>query len=142
MSTKRGLWEFNASGYQIGTQGFVASSMDAIADTGTTLLFLPQAVVQAYYAGVAGGYYEASVQAYIFPCSSKLPTFTFGLGSYRGVVPGTYMNYGQLTSYWCYGGIQSQGNLPFSIFGDILLKAQVVVFDAGNLRIGFANKKT
>lgn len=38
------LWEFTTSGYQIGTQGFVAGSMDAIANTGTTFLLLPQSV--------------------------------------------------------------------------------------------------
>lgn len=58
------------------------------------------------------------------------------------MVPGPYMDYGPVNSYWCFGGIQSQGSSSFSIFGDVLLKAQFVVFDAGNSQIGFAAKKT
>ena len=57
------------------------------------------------------------------------------------MVPGSYIEYGPLSNYWCYGGMQSQGSNPFSIFGDVLLKAQFVVFDVTNLRVGFAPKK-
>jgi hypothetical protein len=48
---------------------------------------------------------------------------------YGGWCSVTYVNYGQLTNYWYYGGIRSQGNLLFSIFGGILLKAQFVLFN-------------
>lgn len=137
-----GYWTFTASGYQIGTATFVTLSTTAIADTGTSLLLIPTAVVSAYYAKVAGAYYDSSIGAYTFPCASILPDYTFGVGAYRGVVPGTYINYGALTSSRCYGGIQSQGTLPFSIYGDILLKAQFVIFDVANNRLGFANKET
>ena len=142
VSTSKGLWEFTASGYQLGSSSFVTTKLDAIADTGTTLILLPAAVVESYWSQVPSAYLEPSLGAFIFPCSSQLPSFQFGIGSYRGVVPGSYMDYGPLNSYWCYGGIQSQGGSSYSIFGDVLLKAQFVVFDVGKLRIGFAAKKT
>ncbi|TAQ90352.1 hypothetical protein B7494_g1333 [Chlorociboria aeruginascens] len=149
--TSRGFWEFSGTGYQIGSSGtFNYSPLDIIADSGTSLLLLPQAVVTKYYANVTGSTYDTGMQAYIFPCASVLPAFIFGLDgsgngsgvAYRGIIPGNYMNYGQTSATMCYGGIQSQGGLAFSVFGDIALKAQFVVFDAGNSRIGFANKKT
>ncbi|KAG0648954.1 Propenicillopepsin-JT3 [Hyphodiscus hymeniophilus] len=142
VSTLRGFWEFTFSGYQLGSSSFVTTDMAAIADTGTTLLLLPSAVVESYWAQVPSAHLEPSLGAYIYPCSATPPNFTFGIGSYRGVVPGSYLAYGPVSSQWCYGGIQSQGSSPFSVFGDVLLKAQFVVFDVGNLRIGYAAKKT
>lgn len=136
-------WKFVATGYRIGTSTATYTTLPytAIADTGTTLLLLPDSIVQAYWSKVAGAAYDSSWAAILFPCSRTLPDFTFGIGTYRGVIPGRYMNYGQVNSSTCYGGIQSQGTIGFSIFGDIALKAQFVVFDLGNRRVGFANKK-
>ena len=41
VKTSNGFWEFTGSGYAVGSGAFVSSSTDAIADTGTTLLYLP-----------------------------------------------------------------------------------------------------
>ncbi len=41
VNTANGFWEFTGSGYAVGSGAFVSSSTDAIADTGTTLLYLP-----------------------------------------------------------------------------------------------------
>ncbi|CAG8977239.1 hypothetical protein HYALB_00007935 [Hymenoscyphus albidus] len=146
INKRRGFWEFSADGFQIGSSSpnYTSYPMDSIADIGTTLLLLPSAVVKAYYADVKGATYDAFYGAMLYPCPSILPDFVFGLsGGYRGVIPGGYVRYGQVdrTGTTCYGGIQDKGGLPFLIWGDILLKAQYVVFDAGQTRIGFANKR-
>lgn len=138
--TDNGFWEITGSGYAVGSGSFVTSSIDAIADTGTTLLLIPQSIVAAYYAKVSGAKYSSSEGGYVFPCSATLPSFTFGVGSYRGTIPGTYINYAAVSSTSCYGGIQSDEGIGFSIFGDILLKAQFVVFDGGSNSVGFAAK--
>ncbi len=142
VNTANGFWEFTGSGYAVGTGSFKKLRIDAIADTGTTLLLVPDSVVSAYYAKVSGAAYDNNQGGYVFPCSAKLPSFTFGVGSYRGVIPGSYINYAPVSSTQCYGGIQSDAGIGFSIYGDILLKAQFVVFDGGNTRLGFANKPT
>lgn len=142
VNTANGFWEFKGSGYAVGSGAFKKLSIDAIADTGTTLLLVPDSVVSAYYAKVSGARYDSNQGGYIFPCSANLPSFTFGVGSYRGVIPGSYINYAPATGSLCFGGIQSNDGIGFSIYGDILLKAQFVVFDAGNTRLGFANKST
>lgn len=109
-------------------------------DTGTSLLYLPPLVVLEYYSKVVGAFFDSSNAAWVFPCTSPLPDFTFGVGAYRGVVPGSYILFQPLGDDLCYGGIQVNTGLPFSIFGDILLKAQFVVFDHAGPRLGFANK--
>ncbi|KAI9753438.1 MAG: CDP-diacylglycerol-inositol 3-phosphatidyltransferase [Chaenotheca gracillima] len=138
VNTANGFWEFTSNGYAVGTAAFKSLSIDSIADTGTTLLLLPASVVTAYYAKVSGAQNSASAGGYTFPCSATLPSFTFGVGTYRGVIPGSIINYAPLdsTGRTCFGGIQSNAGIGFSIFGDIMFKAQFVIFDGGNTRLG------
>ncbi|RDL35453.1 uncharacterized protein BP5553_07384 [Venustampulla echinocandica] len=140
VNNSRGFWEFTASGFEIGNDGFTETPLSSMADTGTTLLLLEDSIVKQYYAKIPDSYYSGSQGAYVFPCNSTMPDFTFGIGNYRGSIPGSYLNYANLNAMVCYGGIQGKGGLPFSIWGDIVLKAQFVVFDVGNTRIGFAKK--
>ncbi|MCJ1314244.1 Type I transmembrane sorting receptor [Agyrium rufum] len=140
-----GFWEFNANGYAVGSASFVAQTIDAIVDTGTTLLYLPQSIVTAYYAKVLGSSNSATYGGYVFPCSSTLPTLTVGIGSYKAVVPGSYLNYAPVASgsTTCFGGLQSNTGIGFSILGDTFLKSQFVVFQGVTKQmLGFAAKPT
>ena len=98
VKTTNGFWEFTGSGYAVGSGAFVTSSIDGIADTGTTLLYLPAAAVSAYYAKVPGAVNSASQGGYIFPCSATLPSITLGIGKYKAVVPGSYISYAPATA--------------------------------------------
>lgn len=117
-------------------------SMDGIADTGTTLLLLPDSVVSAYYRQVSGARYNWGQGGYTFNCNAHLPDFCFGVGANCVInIPGSYLNYAPTGSgNSCFGGIQSNDGIGFSIFGDIALKAAFVVFDAGNTQLGWATK--
>ncbi|KAF7559151.1 hypothetical protein G7046_g5003 [Stylonectria norvegica] len=136
------FWKFSVSGYQIGSNRYVANNWPAIVDTGTSLLLVPSGIVKSYYAKVSGAQFESSLGLYTFPCASKLPDFYFGVGTYRGKVPGFYINYGRSSATRCYGGLQSSDGIGIAILGDILLKAQFVVFNVGQRTLGFANKPT
>ncbi|KAI4178204.1 MAG: hypothetical protein L6R41_008491, partial [Letrouitia leprolyta] len=98
VNSANGFWEFTSNGYAIGSGAFVSQSIDSIADTGTTLLYLPSNVVTAYYGKVSGARYNSAQGGYTFPCSSTLPSITLGIGSYRAVVPGSYINYAPVSS--------------------------------------------
>jgi len=133
---------FTSSGYSVGTGSFSSTKVSGIADTGTTLLLLPSAVVKAYYKQVSGATYDNTQGGYVFACSRTLPDFTFGVGSARIRIPGKYMNFAPVDDEGtsCYGGIQDDGGIGFAIFGDVALKAAFVVFDGGKNQLGWASK--
>jgi hypothetical protein len=133
-------WRFLVDGVQAGNdtrrEGFAA-----IADTGTSLLLVPQGVVRDYYGLVEGSAYDKDWAGWVFPCAARMPDWSFWLrDGYRGTVPGRYMVYSKTNGTHCFGGMQSSEGIPFAIFGDVLLKAQFVVFDLAEKRVGFASK--
>lgn len=143
VSTSQGFWEWKSTGYAVGSNTFVSTTIDGIADTGTTLLYLPASIVSAYYKQISGSQNSNSAGGYIFPCSATPPSFTFGVGSARITIPGKVINYGQVStgSSSCFGGIQSSAGIGINIFGDVALKAALVVFDGSSTpRLGFAPK--
>jgi hypothetical protein len=98
VESSQGFWEFTSSGYQVGDGGFNEQSIDAIADTGTTLLLTQDAIVKDYYSGVNGSQLDKNQGGYIFPCSATLPDFTFGVGSYMAVIGSDLINFAPVDS--------------------------------------------
>jgi len=77
VDNSQGFWEFNADGYSVGGGASSGSSIDAIADTGTSLLLLDDSIVDDYWSRVSGAQYDDNQGGYTFPCSASLPTFSF-----------------------------------------------------------------
>lgn len=136
------LWEVAVNGYRIGnTRSIRVVPLNAIVDTGTSLLLLPDDIVQDYYSRVPGAGLDANLGIITFPCSVRPPDFYFFIGPHRGRIPGAYINYGQVSGRYCHGGIQTSRGIPFSVLGDVALKAQFVVFNYELGLVGFANKE-
>lgn len=133
---------FTSSGYAVGTGSFSSTKISGIADTGTTLLLLPTSVVKAYYKNVSGATYDSSQGGYVFSCSASLPDFTFGVGSARIKIPGSYINFAPVDDAGtsCFGGLQDNSGIGFSIYGDVALKPAFVVFNGGTNQLGWATK--
>ena len=137
----RGFWDFNPTGFAIGDGEVHAASFEAIADTGSSLWYLPKTIANAYWAQVPGANYSTSQASFVFPCKSNLPEMTVIVSGKRVTVPGINMNYQPLSKTLCRGGINRDFGMPFSIFGDAFLKALFVVHEApakGPMRLGFA----
>lgn len=64
-----------------------------IADTSTSIVYLPEKIVSAYYAGVPDVVYNKTEAGYIFPCGTTLPSVTFDIGNYSAVVSGSIVEY-------------------------------------------------
>lgn len=104
----------------------------------------PNAIVTEYYKQIPGSSNSRIYGGYVFPCSTAVPSFTFGVGSAKITIPGKFIDYGRVTSgsSSCFGGIQSSSRLGINIFGDVALKAAFVVFDGQDKpTIGWADKK-
>ncbi|KAH8901805.1 Asp-domain-containing protein [Coniochaeta sp. PMI_546] len=141
VNTNPGYWTWTSSGYAVGSGSFSSTSISGIADTGTTLLYLPSTIVTAYYRQVSGSSNSRTYGGYVFPCSATLPTFTFGVGSARITIPAAYLNYGPVATNVCFGGLQSSSGIGINIFGDVALKAAFVVFNGGSTpTLGWAKK--
>lgn len=143
VNTANGFWEFTADGYAIGTGATTTSSIDAIADTGTTLAYLPTALVNAYYKKVSNAQDSSTYGGWVFPCSTTPPDLSIVIGGVKQTIPGSYINYAPVTtgSTTCFGGVQDNTGIGFSILGDIFLKSKYVVHESKSTpRIGFAQQ--
>ncbi|RQM05157.1 hypothetical protein DH86_00003161 [Scytalidium sp. 3C] len=140
VNTTNGFWQFSSSSFAIGdgqvTQ--LPAEGQAIADTGTTLMLVDPNIVNAYYSQVSGAVNDQQAGGVTFPCDSDLPDLSVDIGgNYQAVIPGSLINFTQVSGNTCFGGVQATtGDL--SIYGDILFKAQFVVFNGGNNTIGMA----
>jgi len=141
----QGFWAFTAPGYAVGSAS-QEYNIHGVTDTGTTLLLLPKVVVDDYYSSVPGAAYDKNHGGVTFKCSASMPDLSISIGDNATVtIPGEYIRYGSVESsgdanQLCFGGLQSDVGIGFSIFGDVFLKATFVVFDAGELQLGFAAK--
>ncbi|KAJ5549197.1 Penicillopepsin-1 [Penicillium frequentans] len=136
VDSSEGYWGFSVDGWSAGSAS--GAGFSGIADTGTTLLLLADDTVSSYYDQVSGASYSSSEGGYVFDCSADLPDFSVTIGSYTATVSGSLINYASVGGGSCIGGIQSNSGIGFSIFGDIFLKSQYVVFDASGPQLGFA----
>ncbi|KAJ4258119.1 hypothetical protein NW762_008260 [Fusarium torreyae] len=163
VNTSTGLWTFTSPGFAVGKGKVSQTPITGIADTGTSLLWLPDEVNKAYYSQVKGAKIDETAGGYVFPCNTKLPDFTFNIGNTGVTIPGSYMNFaplqgaepgvvarrakrsaggsGSSQAGTCFGGLQSSSDSDdVNIFGALALKAAFVVFDGEKSRIGFAKK--
>lgn len=98
VNTTRGFWQFSSSKFQVGN-GAVMSvpGEQAIADTGTTLMLVNAAVVNAYYSQVQGAVNNATVGGVTFPCNAVLPDLSVDVGgNYMAVVSGKLINFAKV----------------------------------------------
>lgn len=144
VDNSQGFWQWTSPGYAVGSGDFKSSTFKGITDTGTSLFLLPSSVVSAYYGEVSGAKYDITQAGYTLPCSGSVPDFKFGVGDGNATItlPGEYIRYAPTGSSGttCFGGIQVNTDIGFSIFGDVALKAAFVVFDGGNQQLGWASK--
>jgi hypothetical protein len=160
INNTQGFWQFSSQKFAVGTGApMQVTGGQAIADTGTTLMLVNPAVVNAYYSQVTGAVNNQTVGGVTFPCNAVLPDLQVDIGGTNmATVRGTDINFAPVDATGqskcllqsqkpcasiltnviaCFGGVQAiQGNLQ--IYGDIMFKSQFVAFNGGNNSIGMA----
>ena len=96
VDSSRGFWQFESKRYAVGDGQIQTNeaASPAIADTGTSLMLIDDAVAKTYWNQVKGSYFAKSLQAFVFPCDSILPDFHVAMGeNYMATIPGQLMNF-------------------------------------------------
>jgi aspergillopepsin I len=156
-----GYWNFSTTSYQVGSSAPKNTTRFGIADTGTTLLYLDQDIVEDYYSQVLAAEYVDMLGAYVFPCTDTLPEYTFTpfKTTMKVTIKGNDINYTSLQNILtdtsrlspalnalgpagiCIGGMQPvPAGLP-NIYGDIFMKSVYTIFESSDPPVlGFAAK--
>lgn len=144
VNASSGFWQFDSAKFAVDGQEFEnRAASKAIADTGTSLLLVDQAVAEAYYSAVQGAELNQQVGGFIYPCDTQLPDISVAIGdSYMAVVPGDQVTFAAVdnANTTCFGGVQGNQGAGLQIYGDTLFKAQFVAFNGGNQSVGFGAK--
>ncbi len=97
IDSSNGFWQFTSQSIAIGNGQAMAvqgGSGIAIADTGTSLLIVDPAVVQAYWSQVTGAQNSQQEGGVVFPCNSALPDISLAIGdSYMATISGSLLNF-------------------------------------------------
>lgn len=111
VDNSQGFWGVTSTSYGVGdSSNMKDKSINAIIDTGTTLLLVPKKVLKAYYKQVDGAKNSDDAGGYIFPCDTFLPDFLIGLGDYTAVIPGSAIKNSDID-----GTSKSSSNPPRSV---------------------------
>jgi hypothetical protein len=144
VNSSSGFWQFPSASFAIGNKQFKnPAASQAIADTGTSLLLVDQAVAEAYYSQVQGAQLNAQVGGFIYPCDAELPDLSVAIGdAYMAKIPGNTVTFATVdqANTTCFGGIQGNQGAGLQIFGDTMFKSQFVAFNGGNQSLGFGEK--
>ncbi|XP_036309230.1 pepsin B [Pipistrellus kuhlii] len=141
--TQELYWQIAIQEFAIGNQamGWCSEGCQAIVDTGTFLLAVPQQYMGSFLQAM--GAQQAQNGDFVVACDSvqSLPTITFIIsGSQFPLPPSAYVlnNNG-----YCRLGIEatylpSPNGQPLWILGDVFLKEYYSVYDMASNRVGFA----
>ncbi|KAJ3577094.1 hypothetical protein NPX13_g3475 [Xylaria arbuscula] len=150
VDTSSGFWSVKNTAFGISGQNLTYSFLEpksVIIDTGTTLLFAPEASVDTYFAKIPGANFSMEEYGYLVPCDAELPDFLWEFSDedgnvVHGAVPGAYLIYAHTSDELCFAGLQSISTFTGveGIFGDIFLKSGFFAFDIEGKRFGAASK--
>ena len=145
-------WGIKSQRYGVKNGQTINKEIKTIIDTGTTLMLMPQDVLDFYYKQIPNSRNDKELGGYVFPCSQQIPDFTIGFGAapndFTATIPSKYMNFGPAVTSdptTCFGAMQfmAASDSLNAIYGDIFLKAVFTVFEAktdDKPRLGFAMK--
>ncbi|KAI8989890.1 aspartic peptidase domain-containing protein, partial [Trametes punicea] len=140
VDNSQGFWQVQSKTWTINGQTMENPGGTAILDTGTTLMLVPDEMVEAIYSSIEGSVYDDQQGGYKYPSDATIPDVAFAIGNNLYKLNSQDFGFDDLGDGYTVGGIQSCGTLPFSIFGDTMLKSLYVVFNQGDQTVGIAQR--
>ncbi|RYP92974.1 hypothetical protein DL770_000848 [Monosporascus sp. CRB-9-2] len=143
IDNSEGFWSVPSEYVSINDQKVSLDGNTAIMDTGTSLALMSDEVVDALYAKIPGATYDYSNQGYVVPSNlslEELPESKINIGGKDFLIQKEDLIFAPIQGGSWYGGVQSRGNLPFDILGDVVLKSMYAIWDQGNKRFGAVPK--
>ncbi|KAL2418208.1 Penicillopepsin-1 [Exophiala dermatitidis] len=143
IDNSKGFWMFDSPSVVLNGQTINLANNQAVADTGTTLMLVSDQICDQFYGAIDGAEFSEDAMGWIFPADTpaeSLPTISFAVGNTLITIEKEHYAFAAYNSTMVYGGIQSQGSLGFSIFGDVFLQSVYAIFDAGNMRFGVVQR--
>ncbi|KIO28276.1 hypothetical protein M407DRAFT_22486 [Tulasnella calospora MUT 4182] len=136
-------WNIKSGGFSY-NGGPSSGSFSAVIDSGTTLIYIPTAAAEKFYASIPGAKNASSTVGdgfYTYPCSTSLGSITLSFGNTSYAINPAEFNLGPASwlSSSCVGGIVGNdfgGGL--AIIGDEFMKNWYSVFDYSTRSVGFA----
>ncbi|XP_056413747.1 gastricsin-like [Hyla sarda] len=141
--TQELYWQIAVDAFSINGQatGWCSQGCQAMVDTGTSLLTIPQQFLGTFLQYV--GAQQSQNGEYLVNCNSvqSLPTISFTINGVQFPIPPSA--YILQNNGYCTVGVEvtylpSQNGQPFWILGDVFLRQYYSVYDMGNNRVGFA----
>jgi len=145
--TRQGYWQFKIDSLDVGGKS-MATTFDAIADTGTSLLTGPKKDIEQVNKAI-GARRIPIVGEYVVSCSklSSMPTVTFKInGKDFPLTPQEYVvQMKNMGVTMCISGFMGLDVAPPAgplwILGDVFIGPYYTIFDKGQNRVGFAKAK-
>ncbi|KAI7340858.1 acid protease [Hortaea werneckii] len=134
IDNSQGFWMFDSTTAKVGDQTVDLRGNKAIADTGTTLALVSDQLCQAVYSAIPGAKVNNRQQGYVFPSNtdlSQLAAIQVAVGNTLFQINPEDLGFQDLGDGTTYGGIQSRGDNPFDILGDVFLRSVYAIFDQG-----------
>lgn len=136
----KGFWQFSSPTATLNGETIQRPPGNtAIADTGTTLALVDDALYEKIHSTIPGAVYDKAHQGWTFSIGTKisdLPTLALAAGDKEFEVQKEDFGFAKCGAGMQYGGIQSRGKSEFDIFGDTWLKGVYAIFDQGRKRFG------
>ncbi|OBZ78061.1 Aspartic protease [Grifola frondosa] len=139
VSSSDGFWQIGG-GSAILNDKTVASSIDTIIDSGTTLMGSSSKTVESFYSNIEGSSYDEQNGYYTFSCSS-VPTVAFNWGGKTWEISASNFNLGEISQGKCAGALVpldlGMGDNVW-LLGDTFMKNVYTAFSVTDNAVGFA----
>ncbi|USP82891.1 hypothetical protein yc1106_10165 [Curvularia clavata] len=135
-------WSIDVQEYATGEGSFGSAVVgEVIVDSGTSLVYLPDAVVNDYYSQIQGSSLTQG-GVYAFPCNSTIPDLHLKISGSVFSIPGRDVNYATYdpSKGLCAGAITTRLNMKYSVLGSLFMRNYYVVHsrEESTPKMGFA----